>query len=29
MLAVQPTEEFRKVVFGGQGAEAADGVNKM
>ncbi|RLN18674.1 uncharacterized protein C2845_PM02G24490 [Panicum miliaceum] len=25
----QPTEEFRKVVFGGQGAEAADGVNKM
>ncbi|PUZ40866.1 hypothetical protein GQ55_9G456600 [Panicum hallii var. hallii] len=25
----QPTEEFRKVVFGGQGAEAVDGVNKM
>ncbi|CAN6300704.1 unnamed protein product, partial [Urochloa humidicola] len=25
----QPTEEFRKVVFGGQGTEEADGRNKM
>ncbi|XP_022685352.1 uncharacterized protein LOC101782420 isoform X1 [Setaria italica] len=28
-LALQPTEELRKVVFGGQGTEEADGLNKM
>ncbi|CAL4922945.1 unnamed protein product [Urochloa decumbens] len=27
--SLQPTEEFRKVVFGGQGTEDADGRNKM